>query len=313
LDGKVKFWDFLTGSLLDEIGWGHGVAVTACRYHPANDLLAFSCPDNAIRVVDLETKKTVREFRGAKDTITDFCFSPDGRWLVAASRDSILRVWDLPTSHLIDAVRLDRPCTALTMSATGEFLATALEGSLGVHLWTNKALFKHVQTRQVSEEVTGRVAGPTSSGEGGAGIIAGAFDEDATNAGTDEVEDDGLPAMASLDQLSKDMMTLSLVPRSRWQTLLQLDAIKARNKPKEPPKQPEKAPFFLPGTNGIASGGDGKSEQSRAEEEVKSRITRIEGARAQEDFASLLRQGARDGDCKLYPLIQYTTDCRHPN
>ena len=52
--------------------------------------------------------------------------------------------------------------------------------------------------------------------------------------------------VASLEQLSKDVTTLSLVPRSRWQTLLHLDVIRERNKPKEAPKAPEKAPFFLP-------------------------------------------------------------------
>lgn len=35
------------------------------------------------------------------------------------------------------------------------------------------------------------------------------------------------------------------MPRTRWQTLLNLDTIKERNKPVEPPKAPEKTPFFL--------------------------------------------------------------------
>jgi U3 small nucleolar RNA-associated protein 21 len=305
-DGKVKFWDFLTGTLVDEVGWGHSVAVTGCRYHAANDLLAFSCSDHTIRVVDLETKKTVREFRGAKEAITDFCFSADGRWLVAASRDAVLRVWDLPTSHLIDAVRLERPCTALAISATGEYLATALDGSLGVHIWTNTALFKHVQTRQISEEDMARIAGPTSSGEGGQGVIAGAFDEDVAE--EDGEDADGVPS-TSLEQLSKDMMTLSLVPRSRWQTLLQLDVIKARNKPKEAPKLPEKAPFFLPGTHGIGGGGgDAKLDGKKAEIDATSRITRVEGTRAQEDFARLLREGARVGNCRSH-IVSFEFSC----
>lgn len=46
---------------------------------------------------------------------------------------------------------------------------------------------------------------------------------------------------------------MSLVPRTRWQTLLNLDAIRARNKPREAPKAPEKAPFFLPSLNGNPS------------------------------------------------------------
>ena len=109
LDGKIKFWEFLTGNLLAEINWAPMVAVTGCQYHAANDLMAFACDDNSIRVVDIETRQTIREFWGCQGKINDFCFSNDGRWVVAASQDSFIRVWDLPTSHLIDAIHLERP------------------------------------------------------------------------------------------------------------------------------------------------------------------------------------------------------------
>ena len=43
-----------------------------------------------------------------------------------------------------------------------------------------------------------------------------------------------------------DMITLSSFPKSRWQTLLNLESIKKRNKPIQPPQAPKLAPFFLP-------------------------------------------------------------------
>ncbi|XP_027193066.1 uncharacterized protein [Cicer arietinum] len=48
------------------------------------------------------------------------------------------------------------------------------------------------------------------------------------------------------DKQIPDLVTLSLLPKSQWQSLINLDIIKVRNKPIEPPKKPEKAPFFLP-------------------------------------------------------------------
>ncbi len=42
------------------------------RYHLPNDLVAFSCEDMTIRVVDIETKKLARELRGCVATINDF-------------------------------------------------------------------------------------------------------------------------------------------------------------------------------------------------------------------------------------------------
>lgn len=293
LDGKIKFWEFLTGNLLAEINWAPMVAITGCRYHAANDLMAFSCDDNSIRVVDIETRQTIREFWGCQGKINDFCFSNDGRWIVAASQDSIVRVWDLPTSHLIDAIRLERPCNALAFSATGEYLAAASEGELGINIWTNKTLFTHVPTRQISESAVEQVAGPTASGEGGQGLLEAAFEDEPS-----AEEDDAITA-PNLDQLSAEMMTLSLVPRSRWQTLLHLDLIKQRNKPTEAPKAPEKAPFFLPSTSG-APPSQGLGNNNPEEDEGQSRITKFERKRTEQIFTSKLRDGASSGNCKAF-------------
>ncbi|KAI0889031.1 WD domain-containing protein [Annulohypoxylon maeteangense] len=290
LDGKVKFWELLTGNLLEEINWAPMTGITGCCYHPANDLIAFSCDDNSIRVVDIETNQTIREFWGCQGKINDFIFSNDGRWIVAASQDAIIRVWDLPTGHLIDAIRLEKPCTALAFSATGEYLAAATEGELGVSIWNNKTLFTHVPTRQISEESIKQISGPTASGEGGQGPLEAAFDE----ATSQEAEDDVAPP--NLDQLSADMMTLSLVPRSRWQTLLHLDLIKQRNKPKEAPKAPEKAPFFLPSAANTESSNSEATGLKTGQDQSQSRITRFDHNRAEQAFASKLQTGASAGN-----------------
>ncbi|KAK7418353.1 rRNA-processing protein utp21 [Neonectria punicea] len=285
LDGKIKFWDFLTGTLLEQIDWSPMTFPTGCRYHAASNLIAFSCDDLSIRVVDMETKRTIREFWGPQDTINDFCFSNDGRWIIAASKDCVIRVWDLPTSHLIDAIRLEKPCKALAMSVTGEYLAATVQDELGVTIWTNKSLFKHVPTRQISEKEIGEVTMPTVSGEGNQGMLEGAFEDD-------QAESDDTVLAPTVEQLSADLTTLSLVPKSRWQTLLHLDLIKERNKPKEAPKAPEKAPFFLPSTKGGSILGQ---QQKSADEENQSRITRIEKARFEEVLSSKLRTGAATG------------------
>ena len=249
----------------------------------------FACDDMSIRVVDIETKKTIRELWGPQDTINDVCFSSDGRWVIASSQDCTIRVWDLPTSHLIDAIRLAKPCKALSVSLSGEFLAASIQDELGVTLWTNKALFKHVPTRQISDKEIGEISGPTVSGEGNENMVEGAFDE------SDAEEDDAVVAPI-IEQLSSDMMTLSLVPKTRWQTLVHLDLIKQRNKPAEPPKAPEKAPFFLP-----SSTDQNKELQAatKVENEDTSRITKLDKARFEEIFTTKLRAGASENDCKL--------------
>lgn len=327
LDGTVKFWDFLTGHLLDQIGgWPSPdgaermVPIHALRYHAANDLLAFACGDAAIRVVDLVTRKTIRVLRlpDRATTINDLCFSNDGRWVVAVSReDARLRVWDLPTSHLIDAVVLGRAGRAVAFSGTGEFLAVAPEGALGVQLFTNKTLFRHVPTRPVVEEPAtkpgdGRaILAPTVSGEGGAGILEAAFEDD-EDEDDDNSDPDALPP-SIVDQLSADMTTLSLVPKARWQTLLHLDLIKQRNRPQQAPKLPAKAPFFL-GTVGSAEaegGGLGSTVATTtmtttgtavAPDDARSRILTLDHTRAPQAFTMKLHQG-ETGDCRSPPFL----------
>lgn len=266
LDGRIKFWDFATGYLQDEINWFPATAILASRYHIASDLVALSCDDLSVRVIDTETKKTVRELWGCLGQISDFCFSNDGRWIIAASVDSVIRVWDLPTGHLINALRLESPCTALAFSDTGEFLATAHADSVGIYLWNNRTLFTHVPTRPLREDEVIPAIAPTSSGEGGQGILDAAFDtssddEDEAQAEPSHDFDDSAVGLADLDST---MQTLSLVPKSRWQTLLHLDTIRQRNKPISPPKAPEQAPFFLPSILEKTNENDQSTSQNNA-------------------------------------------------
>lgn len=240
--------------LLHEIDWYPMIKVLGLRYHPNSDLVALSCDDGSIRVVDIATKKLIRELWASRShaeiRIVDYVFSSDGRWIIAAASDSSVRVWDLPTGHLIDAMKLPGQCTAVAFSPSGEYLATALDGEVGVHIWTNRTLFTHVSTRQISEDAIANATVPTVSGEGGSALI------DAAEESQEEDEEQDTTIVPVMDQLSDGITTLSLVPKSRWQTLLHLDVIRARNKPKEAPKAPEKAPFFLPS---VSQNPDGKS------------------------------------------------------
>jgi len=189
---------------------------------------------------------------------------------------------------------METQCTALAFSGTGEFLATTCAGQVGVNLWNNKTLFKHVPTRHISEKEIASITAPTVSGEGGHNVIDGAFQDE------DEGSEDAAPAL-SLDQLSKDMMTLSVVPKSRWQTLIHLDLIKARNKPTEAPKLPEKAPFFLPSIDSTA-GPSTTEEESIDSAAERSRIMKLDRVASERSFTVTLRSGGESGDCKFQNL-----------
>ena len=305
--GKIKFWDFGSGLLRHEIDWSSSTKITGMRFHRGSDLAALACSDGCLRVVDISTYKLIRELWPSRPpiselsglSVTDFTFSSDGHWIAGCIGPMIL-LWDLPTGHLVDAFKLKAECTSLAFSPTGEFLATATRDSVGVDVWSNRSLFTHVPTRHISErELAGVVVGdtqaPTASVEGGEAWITSGEDEDFEDSfelaeGVEEPE---------VDQLSSELLSLSLVPRSRWQNLLHLDLIRQRNKPVEPPKQPEKAPFFLPSVQDRQADATAANPMDTTAEQIqkeRSRILKLTREGTQSSFTTLLHAASENED-----------------
>jgi len=105
-------------------------------------------------------------------------------------------------------------------------------------LWANRAQFAEVTLRTVSEQDIVEVCMPSMQGD---------VEDDALEALTGlTMEEKPVDIFSTPPQLDGELVTLTLLPRSRWQTLLNLEVIQQRNQPIEPPKKPEQAPFFLP-------------------------------------------------------------------
>ncbi|XP_048261580.1 WD repeat-containing protein 36-like [Bombus terrestris] len=147
--------------------------------------------------------------------------------------DCTIRIWDIPSSNLIDIFRVPEACTSLSFSPTGEFLATIHVCNLGIYLWSNRTLYSHISLKGVNKDDPIPTIGLPGS------II------EVTDINEDELTEPELDYVSPA-QLQEDLITMSGLPHSRWQNLLNIDIIKKKNKPKEPPKASESAPFFLP-------------------------------------------------------------------
>ncbi|KAJ3812423.1 Utp21 specific WD40 associated putative domain-containing protein [Lentinula aff. lateritia] len=239
LDGTVNFFDFHTANL-DQTVILPSAAVSMVLQRD-NGLLAVVCDDMVVRLVDIETKTVVREFGGFRGRVLDITFSPDSRWLITTSLDSLIRTFDIPTGRLIDVFRTSSVATSVSFSPTNDFIATSHVDSVGVFLWANRAQYAEVAFQTVVEDEIATVDLPSMQG-----VAEG--EESLSPLETLAAQVDVFSTPPKLDG---DLITLTLLPRSKWQTLLNLEVIQQRNKPKEPPKAPEKAPFFLPTLPGV--------------------------------------------------------------
>jgi U3 small nucleolar RNA-associated protein 21 len=129
--------------------------------------------------------------------------------------DLTIRTWDLPTGYLIDAFKVPDICTSLQLSPVGDFLATTHVNHLGIFLWSNRAQYEHVPLMPLTEKDVHNVSLPTLGG------LVEEINETYTN-------NDVMPEWKGEDwtQLDDELITLSSLPKSNWQNLLNLESIK---------------------------------------------------------------------------------------
>ncbi|KAL8199981.1 hypothetical protein R6Q57_013549 [Mikania cordata] len=243
-NGDIKVWSFKGRELKSK--WEIGCTLVKIIYHRSNGLLATVTDDLVIRMFDVVALKLVRKFEGHADRITDICFSEDGKWLMSSSMDGTLRIWDVILARQIDAIHVDVPVTAVALSPNMDVLATTHVDQNGVYLWVNQAMFSgatHINSFGSGKEVV-NVKLPSISSGGKASKDDGDSDKPALFDSQPQAQPKTYTLL--LDEQIPDLVTLSLLPKSQWQSLINLDIIKARNKPIDPPKKPEKSPFFLP-------------------------------------------------------------------
>uniref|UniRef100_A0A8C7F7L8 WD repeat domain 36 n=1 Tax=Oncorhynchus kisutch TaxID=8019 RepID=A0A8C7F7L8_ONCKI len=172
--------------------------------------LVIALDDFTLNVLDVETKRVVRKFPGHRGQVNDMV---NGRWLIAAAMDCTIRTWDLPSGCLVDCFLVDSAAVSLTMSPTGDFLASSHVDSLGIYLWSNNTLCSMVSLCPLPSDYEPTVI-----------MLPGTLHSNTIFEITSQ-ELEQYFMTESPEQLDQQPVTLSLLPDSRWKNLLHLDII----------------------------------------------------------------------------------------
>ncbi|MCE9532361.1 MAG: hypothetical protein K8T89_14755 [Planctomycetes bacterium] len=136
-DGAVCLWNL---NELDKVsGVPHGV--TSLAFDATGRYLAAGTLKQTVMVWEVKDFTKVFELTGHQDRIGSVLFSPDGSWLVSASDDSTLRIWNMLTGRLAVARQFDAAIQSLAFSKDGRFLYTG-NGNTTCYRLEMKKLFE---------------------------------------------------------------------------------------------------------------------------------------------------------------------------
>ena len=298
--GKSSSSGSKSANLEKQSGKSTNLRIVAAKGHAPSGLVAVACDDATVRVLDVAGMRRVRTLRCARND--DFVgearqklaatncleFSSDGRWVLAASADGAVRVWDVPAARLLQTLRFSdnaknrHVVTGMALSPAMDMLATTHENRRGVYLWANSAMYAPASTADFSkndvisddddvnhsensvlvrlptlhaesadaETITlGSAPNPVEAAKEATGLSAKQSEDVLTLAPMAQTAAAKAPTPAPV---APGMATMALLPKSQWMGLLHLETIRERNKPIAAVTKPEAAPFFLPTTAGLA-------------------------------------------------------------
>lgn len=71
-----------------------------------SSFLAVALDNYDINIINTDSRIIIRKFTGHFGPLTDMTFTPDCRWIITSAMDSTIRTWDIPSSSLIDILKV---------------------------------------------------------------------------------------------------------------------------------------------------------------------------------------------------------------
>jgi len=95
-DGTVRIWDFQR-CVEEKVLRGHGADVKCVDWHPQKGIVVSGSKDNQqpIKLWEPKSGTTIATIHAHKSTVMDLQWNDNGNWLLSASRDHLLKLFDI--------------------------------------------------------------------------------------------------------------------------------------------------------------------------------------------------------------------------
>ena len=145
-DGMIRVWDSVTDSVVATLA-AHKLDVVnddvlSVAYSPDGRHVASGNADGAVRIWDTTTQRIAATLTGYSDRLSfgseikrvgilDVEFSPDGRWVAAASADRSVRIWNVRNRDLVATAERHPPIaiSALVVDHDGDRVIAATKNN----------------------------------------------------------------------------------------------------------------------------------------------------------------------------------------
>ncbi|XP_072526034.1 WD40 repeat-containing protein SMU1 [Salminus brasiliensis] len=104
-DGNIQIWRIHNGQCLRRFERAHSKAVTCISFSKDNSQLLSASFDQTIRIHGLKSGKMLKEFRGHVSCINDAIFSHNGHYVISASADGTVKVWNAKTTDCTNTIK----------------------------------------------------------------------------------------------------------------------------------------------------------------------------------------------------------------
>lgn len=146
-DNTVRIWDASTFDQLyqfDTVG-EYPVSVV---YHPVQYQIAVGFSSGILRIFDIATTSVIEEYKAHKSSVLDLIYSPNGRWLITVSLESLV-ISDC--NHMYQPIKVlhflrESESISLALSPNGDYLASCGPAGNIVHIYSCRKDFEEIKS-----------------------------------------------------------------------------------------------------------------------------------------------------------------------